>query len=108
FSVNQALLAAAIGAFIVSPFAGRLDDINEDGIGLVRDVVDVYRKRGIRTKVLAASLRNTMHVTAAARAGADIGTLPFKVLEAMFHHPLTSSGLEKFLADYRKAQAERK
>jgi transaldolase len=107
FSVNQALLAAAIGAYIVSPFAGRLDDINEDGIALVRDVVDVSRRQNIKTKVLAASLRHPMHVTGAALAGADIATLPFKVLESMYHHPLTTAGLEKFLADYKKAQKER-
>lgn len=104
FTVNQALLAAAIGAYIVSPFAGRLDDIGEDGIALVREVVALYRKRGIATKVLAASLRHPMHVTQAAMAGADIGTMPFKVLDSMFAHPLTDSGLARFLADYRKTQ----
>lgn len=104
FTVNQALLAAAIGAYIVSPFAGRLDDIGEDGIALVREVVQLYRQRGIKTKVLAASLRHPMHVTHAAMAGADIGTMPFKVLESMFAHPLTDAGLAKFLADYRKTQ----
>jgi transaldolase len=102
FTVNQALLAAAIGAYIVSPFAGRLDDIGEDGIALVREVVQLYRQRGIKTRVLAASLRHPIHVTQAAMAGADIGTMPFKVLEAMFAHPLTDSGLARFLADYRK------
>jgi transaldolase len=105
FTVNQALLAAAIGAYIVSPFAGRLDDIGEDGIALVGDVVQLYRQRAIKTKVLAASLRHPIHVTQAAMAGADIGTMPFKVLDAMFGHPLTDSGLAKFLADYRKTQA---
>lgn len=105
FTVNQALLAAAIGAYIVSPFAGRLDDIGEDGIALVGDVVQLYRQRAIETKVLAASLRHPMHVTKAAMAGADIGTMPFKVLEAMFTHPLTDTGLARFLADHRKTQA---
>lgn len=105
FTVNQALLAAAIGAYIVSPFAGRLDDIGEDGIALVGDIVQLYRQRAIKTKVLAASLRHPIHVTKAAMAGADIGTMPFKVLEAMFSHPLTDAGLAKFLADYRKTQA---
>jgi transaldolase len=103
FSVNQALLAATIGAYIVSPFVGRLDDVGEDGIALVEEIVHVYRKQHIETKVLAASLRHPLHVTAAARAGADIGTMPFKVLQSMFAHPLTTAGLEKFLADHRKA-----
>ncbi len=104
FSVNQALLAAAIGAYIVSPFVGRLDDINEDGIALVRDVVHAYHQQGITTKVLAASLRHPMHVTQAALAGADIGTLPLKVLEMMFRHPLTEAGLTKFLEDSERAR----
>ena len=107
FSVNQALLAAAIGAYIVSPFAGRLDDINEDGMLVVRDIVSAYRQQSITTKVLAASLRHPPHVTQAALAGADIGTMPFKVLEQMFKHPLTDAGLKRFRADYEAAQAER-
>ena len=104
FTVNQALLAAAIGAYIISPFVGRLDDIGEDGIRLVRDIVDAYRQQSITTKVLAASLRQPLHVTQAALAGADIGTLPFKVLEGMYKHPLTDIGIERFMADYRKTQ----
>lgn len=104
FTVNQALLAAAIGAYIVSPFVGRLEDIGADGIALVREIVGVYRQQGIKTRVLAASLRHPLHVTQAAMAGADIGTMPFKVLQAMFAHPLTESGLAKFLADFRTAQ----
>jgi transaldolase len=104
FSVNQALLAAAIGAYIVSPFIGRLDDINQPGIQLIRDVVEAYRQQGIKTKVLSASLRNTIHVQDSAIAGADIGTMPFKVLEGMVKHPLTDAGLEKFLADFRATQ----
>jgi transaldolase len=104
FSVNQALLAAAIGAYFISPFVGRLDDIGEDGIRLVRDIVDAYRQQGIKTKVLAASLRHPLHVTQAALAGADIGTMPFKVLEGMYKHPLTDIGIERFMADYRKTQ----
>jgi transaldolase len=102
--VNQALLAAAIGAYFISPFVGRLDDIGEDGIRLVRDIVDAYRQQGIKTKVLAASLRHPLHVTQAALAGADIGTMPFKVLEGMYKHPLTDIGIERFMADYRKTQ----
>lgn len=104
FTVNQALLAAAIGAYIVSPFIGRLDDINQPGILLIRDVVAAYRQQGIKTKVLSASLRNPIHVQDSAIAGADIGTMPFKVLEAMVKHPLTDAGLEKFAADYRATQ----
>jgi transaldolase len=103
FSVNQALLAAAIGAYIVSPFAGRLDDINEDGMR-VADIVAAYRQQEIKTKVLAASVRNPMHVTQAALAGADIATMPFGVLKMLFSHPLTEAGQKKFLEDYRKTQ----
>ena len=104
FSVNQALLAAAIGAYIVSPFAGRLDDINEDGMRVVADIVAAYRQQEIKTKVLAASIRNPMHVTQAALAGADIATMPFGVLKMLFEHPLTAAGQKKFLEDYRKTQ----
>jgi transaldolase len=104
FTVNQALLAAAIGAHIISPFVGRMDDIGEDGMVVVRDIVTAYRQAGIKTKVLAASLRQPLHVTQAALAGADIGTLPFKVLEGMYKHPLTDIGIERFMADYRKTQ----
>ncbi len=104
FSVNQALLAAAIGAYIVSPFAGRLDDINEDGMKVVADIVAAYRQQEIKTKVLAASIRNPMHVTQASLAGSDIATLPFAVLKQMFNHPLTEAGQKKFLEDYRKTQ----
>jgi transaldolase len=104
FSVNQALLAAAIGAYIVSPFAGRLDDINEDGMRVVADIVSAYRQQEIKTKVLAASIRNPMHVTQAALAGADIATLPFTVLKQLFEHPLTAAGQKRFLEDYRKTQ----
>ncbi|TMB62028.1 MAG: fructose-6-phosphate aldolase [Chloroflexi bacterium] len=104
FSVNQALLSAAIGAYIVSPFAGRLDDINEDGMKVVADIVAAYRQQEIKTLVLAASMRNPMHVTQAALAGADIATLPFSVLKQMFNHPLTEAGQKRFLDDYRKTQ----
>ena len=104
FTVNQALLAAAIGAYFVSPFVGRLDDIGEDGMRVVRDIVDAYRHQSITTKVLAASLRHPVHVTQAALAGADIGTMPFPVLGSMYKHPLTDAGLERFLADHRKTQ----
>ena len=104
FSVNQALLAAAIGAHIISPFAGRLDDINEDGMRVVADIVSAYRQQNIKTKVLAASMRHPMHIQQAALAGADIATLPFSVLKQLFNHPLTDAGQKKFLEDYRKTQ----
>ena len=104
FSVNQALPAAAIGAYIISPFAGRLDDINEDGMRVVADIVSAYRQQDIKTKVLAASMRHPMHIQQAALAGADIATLPFSVLKQLFNHPLTDAGQKKFLEDYRKTQ----
>jgi transaldolase len=104
FSVNQALLAAAIGAHIISPFVGRMDDINEDGMAVVRDIVAAYRQQDIKTRVLAASLRGPLHVSQAALAGADIGTMPFGVLAAMFKHPLTDAGLKRFKEDYLKSQ----
>lgn len=106
FSPNQALLAAKVGAYFVSPFVGRLDDISEDGMQVVRDTVQIYRNFGFRTKVLAASMRHPMHVIEAAKAGADIATIPFKVMEQLFKHPLTDTGQERFLADWRKLQAE--
>ncbi len=104
FTVNQALLAAAVGAYIISPFVGRMDDIGEDGMQVVRDIVQAYRQQNIKTKVLAASLRHPLHVTQAALAGSDIGTMPFTVLEGMYKHPLTDIGIERFMADYRKTQ----
>jgi transaldolase len=104
FTVNQALLAAAVGAYIVSPFVGRLDDINQVGVDLVRDIVAAYREQDVRTKVLSASLRNPVHVQDSALAGADIATMPFGVLKMLFEHPLTEAGQKKFLEDYRKTQ----
>ncbi len=106
FSVNQAILAAKAGALFVSPFVGRLDDAGHDGMDVVRQTVQVYRNYGFKTQVLASSLRHPIHVTAAALAGADIATLPFKVMEQLFKHPLTESGQAKFLADWRKLQTE--
>ena len=100
FSPQQALLAAAAGATYVSPFVGRLDDIGEDGSGLVRDIVEIFDVQGIQTQVIAASLRHPRHVFEAALYGAHVATVPFRVLEQMFHHPLTDSGLKKFLADW--------
>lgn len=106
FSANQALLAAKIGATFVSPFVGRLDDIGHDGMQVVRDAVQICRTYGFATQVLASSLRHPLHVTASALAGADIATMPFKVLEQLFKHALTDIGQEKFLADWRKLQDE--
>ena len=103
FSVNQALLAARAGATYVSPFVGRLDDIGHDGIALVAEIVEVFRRHNLATQVLAASLRHPRHVAAAARVGADIGTMPFAVLKQMVEHPMTHIGLERFLDDWRQA-----
>ena len=106
FSAGQALLAAKAGAYIVSPFVGRLDDIGAPGMELIRDIVTIYRNYGFTTQILAASLRAPMHVIEAAKAGAHIGTLPPKLLELLFIHPLTESGLEQFLADYARVFQE--
>ncbi len=106
FSVNQAILAAHAGAYFVSPFVGRLDDINEDGIGLIEQIVEVFHLHGLGTKVLAASIRTPPHVTKAALAGADVATMPYKVFKQLVAHPLTDQGLEKFLADWNQAMAQ--
>jgi len=103
FSPAQALLAAKAGAYIVSPFVGRLDDIAQDGMQLIQSICNIYGNYGYTTQVLAASLRGPLHVAQAAEIGADIGTLPFKVLDMMFNHPLTDKGLDIFLKDYAKA-----
>ena len=104
FSSGQALLAARAGAAYVSPFVGRLDDIGADGIGLVGDVVEVFAYHDIETQVIAASLRHPRHVMESALAGADIATVPYGVLESMVAHPLTDSGLERFLSDWESLQ----
>jgi transaldolase len=106
FSAAQALLAAKAGAYIVSPFVGRLDDIGQVGGELIHDIAAIYSNYGFNTQVLAASLRSPTHVIDAALAGADIATLPFKVLDMLFNHPLTDKGLEQFLKDYRKVYQE--
>lgn len=106
FSANQAILAAAAGATFVSPFIGRLDDINEDGSELVRDIVQIFRTYDITTQVIAASVRHPVHVTQAARAGAHIATIPYKVLQQMVGHPLTTAGIERFLADWESRKAK--
>ncbi len=102
FSTAQALLAAKAGATYVSPFVGRLDDIGDDGIALIADIVKIFRIYNIPTEIIAASIRTSAHVTAAARAGSDIATIPYKVFEDMLKHPLTTSGIEKFLSDWEK------
>ena len=103
FSVNQAILAARAGATYISPFIGRLDDIGFDGVRLVKEIVDVFRTYQVNAKVIAASVRHPLHVTQAAQAGADIATVPYKVLLQMLEHPLTTAGIVKFLADWEKA-----
>ncbi len=102
FSVNQAILAALAGAYLVSPFVGRLDDIGQDGMALVAEIAEVYRKQGYKTRVLAASIRHPMHVVAAAKAGADAVTVPYKVLTQMVEHPMTDIGVARFLEDWNK------
>jgi transaldolase len=106
FSPNQALLAARAGATYVSPFVGRLDDVSQDGMGVVRDTVQIFRTYGITTKVLAASIRHPVHCIEAAKAGADIATMPYKVLQQMIKHPLTDAGLERFLADWQRTMGQ--
>jgi transaldolase len=103
FSAAQALLAAKAGAYIVSPFIGRVDDIGWPGMDLIRDIVTIYNNYGYKTQVLAASIRGPLHVVESAKAGAHIATMPLKVLEQMFQHPLTEKGLEQFLKDHNKA-----
>ena len=100
FTANQALLAARAGASYVSPFLGRLDDISTKGIDLVAEIAEMFDVTGIETEIIAASVRNPIHVTECALAGADIATVPYKVIEQMTHHPLTDAGIEKFKQDY--------
>jgi transaldolase len=102
FSAVQALLAAKAGATYVSPFVGRLDDISQDGMALIADIVQIYRNYRFDTKVLVASVRNPVHVLEAAKLGADVATIPFGVIDQLAKHPLTESGLKKFLADWEK------
>lgn len=108
FSANQALLAARAGAYLVSPFVGRLDDVSAEGMELVREIVAVFRNYpDITTQVLAASIRHPRHIIEAALAGADIATCPFKVLLQSMQHPLTDSGIQLFLQDWRRRDGER-
>ncbi|MFC1950402.1 fructose-6-phosphate aldolase [Chloroflexota bacterium] len=102
FSLNQAILGALAGATYVSPFVGRLDDIGHDGMELVKDIVDVFKHYQLTTQVIAASMRHPQHCVAAAKVGAHIATVPYKVLMQMLHHPLTDIGVARFLADWRR------
>ena len=107
FSANQALLAARAGAAYVSPFLGRLDDISQNGLDLIADIREIFDAAGdIDTQIICASIRNPIHVTDCALAGADIATVPYKVIEQMTHHPLTDAGIEKFQADYKAVFGE--
>ena len=106
FTANQALLAARAGATYVSPFLGRLDDISQPGIDLIDTIVSIFKTHNIKTEIIAASIRNTMHVTDCALAGADIATVPYAVLEKMTKHPLTDQGIAKFQADYKAVFGE--
>jgi len=102
FSANQALLAAKSGAFIVSPFVGRLDDIGEIGMNLIKDIKQIYSNYGFKTQILVASVRNPIHVFEAAKIGADISTMPYSVFEQLFKHTLTDAGIKRFLEDWEK------
>jgi transaldolase len=104
FSAAQAILAAEAGAYIVSPFLGRLDDVASDGMALLHSICDIYAVQGYETKVLAASLRHPMHVVESAHAGADIATMPYEVFTKLVKHPLTDLGMERFQADWKKLQ----
>ncbi|HMO55901.1 MAG TPA: fructose-6-phosphate aldolase [Roseiflexaceae bacterium] len=104
FNATQALFAARAGAFIISPFVGRVDDTGVDGMTLIREIVQIYRPHDLPTKVLSASIRHPRHIIDSALAGADIATCPFKVIEQSMKHPLTDSGIERFLADWKARQ----
>jgi transaldolase len=105
FTANQGLLAAKAGASLISPFVGRLDDINEEGMIVIRELAEIFAIHDLEAEILAASIRHPRHVTEAAMAGAHIATLPFKVLQQMVHHPLTDQGIVQFKADWEKARA---
>ncbi|TAL55846.1 MAG: fructose-6-phosphate aldolase [Nanoarchaeota archaeon] len=107
FSANQALLAAKAGAVYVSPFVGRIDDTGHDGMQVVKDIRQIFDNYGIETELLAASIRHPVHVLEAAKAGADIATIPFKVLEMMTKHPLTDKGMQQFLDDWNKVYGKK-
>lgn len=105
FSPSQALLVAKVGASFVSPFVGRLDDISHSGMDLIREIVTIYRNYGFKTQILAASIRHPIHVIDAAMAGADIVTMPYKVLDQLFKHPLTDKGQDQFLKDWERVKS---
>jgi transaldolase len=105
FSSNQGLLAAKAGASLISPFVGRLDDINQDGMIVIRELAEMFALHDIDAEILSASIRNPLHVTQSALAGAHIATLPFKILQQMVHHPLTDKGIVTFRQDWEKARA---
>lgn len=105
FSPSQALLAAKCDATYISPFVGRLDDVSHEGLDLIRQIRAIYDNYGFETQILAASIRHPLHVVDSALAGADVATMPFKVMTQLYEHPLTDVGLEKFLADWKKLQA---
>jgi len=107
FSASQALLAAKAGATYISPFIGRLDDISTSGMDLISQIVQIYEKYNFKTQVLVASVRHPLHLVEAALIGADVCTMPFSVIDKLFNHPLTDSGLKKFLADWDKLSAEK-
>jgi transaldolase len=102
FSPSQALLVAKSGADYISPFVGRLDDISEDGMSLIKDIKTIYNNYGFKTKIIVASVRNPLHVVTAALLGADVATIPFAVIEQLIKHPLTDIGIQRFLEDYKK------
>jgi transaldolase len=104
FSTNQGLLAAKAGASLISPFVGRLDDINQDGMVIIRELAEIFALYDIEAEVLAASIRNPLHMTQAALAGAHVATVPFKILQQMVHHPLTDKGIAQFKKDWQKAR----
>ena len=108
FSANQALLAAKAGTYLTSPFLGRLDDIGEKGTELIREIRQIYDNYGFKSQILAASIRSTDHVKEVAMMGADIATVPYKVYQQMFKHPLTDKGIKQFLDDWNKLQKELK
>ncbi len=107
FSVNQALLCANAGASYVSPFVGRLDDINQDGMSLIKDIAHVFKTHNIKTEILSASIRHSAHVMDSAKFGAHIATIPYQIFNQMIQHPLTDKGLEKFLADWNDAMLKK-
>lgn len=104
FTASQAILAAEAGAYIISPFLGRLDDISTDGLGVLSEICEIYAVQGYETQVLAASLRHPVHVVESARMGADIATMPFKVFEMLVKHPLTDAGFKRFIDDWEAAK----